>query len=178
MDGPQLWTLHTARRRWNRCCPLRRPPAAAPAPVDPLAAPPAADPLAALNAVDIPAPAFDAANQAISGDMPAPPAEVPHLVSPENLPPGYTMDPAAVPDQSANVTYLKELWHAIQTQDITGKDALLALTQRPLTTPAPENAQRPGVAPAPGAEVLPPLPPTRQLPPPLPDPALPPAPPA
>ena len=36
---------------------------------------------------------------------------------------------------SPNVTYLKEIWHAIQTQDITGKDALLALTQRPLTTP-------------------------------------------
>ena len=33
------------------------------------------------------------------------------------------------------MAYLKEIWHAIQTQDITGSDALLALTQRPLTTP-------------------------------------------
>ena len=85
--------------------------------------------------------------------MPALPAEVPHLVSPENLPPGATMDPGAVPTQSANVGYLKELWHAIQTQDITGKDALLALTQRPLSTPDPENLN--GGAPIQGAEVVP-----------------------
>ena len=45
------------------------------------------------------------------------------------------MDPAQLPTQSPNVTYLKELWHAIQTQEITGQGALLALTQRPLTTP-------------------------------------------
>ena len=45
-----------------------------PAPADPLAAPAPADPLAPLNAVDVPAPAFDAANQAISGEMPALPA--------------------------------------------------------------------------------------------------------
>ena len=100
----------------------------------------AADPLAPLNAVDIPAPAFDAANQAITGEMPAPPAEVPHLVSPENLPPGATMDPSAAARRRAPTSrYLKDLWHAIQTQDITGKDALLALTQRPLTTPEPEQ---------------------------------------
>ena len=108
---------------------------------------PAPDPLAPLNAVDIPAPAFDAANQAISGEIPRCPQRLPHLVSPENLPPGTTMDPPRCPTQSANVTYLKELWHAVQTQDITGKDALLALTQRPLTTPDPEHADGPGGAP-------------------------------
>ena len=67
--------------------------------------------------------------------VPVPPDGVPHLISPENLPPGTTVDPSELPAQSPNVTYLKEIWHAIQTQDITGKDALLALTQRPLTTP-------------------------------------------
>ena len=92
-----------------------------------------------LNSVDVPAPALDAANQAMTGEVPVPPAEIPHLASPENLPPGTTMDESTLPAQSPNVGYLKELWHAIQTQDITGKDALLALTQRPLTTPAPEN---------------------------------------
>ncbi len=152
--------------------PASRPAGRAPAP-DPLAAAPAPDPLAPLNAVDIPAPAFDAANQAISGEIPAPPAEVPHLVSPENLPPGATMDPNALPAQSDNVTYLKEIWHAIQTQDITGKGALLALTQRPLTTPAPENVNGPGGGLGPVAEVPPPLPADPALPPPLPaDPAL------
>ena len=67
------------------------------------------------------------------------------------------MDASALPAQGPNVTYLKELWHAIQTQDITGKDALLALTQRPLTTPAQENVNGPAAL-APGAEVPPPLP--------------------
>jgi hypothetical protein len=138
-DGPQQWALHMAPP------PLEPAPPVAPGPA-PLAAP-AADPLAMVNSVDIPAPAFDAANQAISGEMPAVPAEVPHLASPENLPTGTTMDAAELPTQSPNVGYLKELWHAIQTQDITGKDALLALTQRPLTTPAPANVNGPGPAP-------------------------------
>jgi hypothetical protein len=166
-DAPEAWALHGAPLPLDPVLPdptLPGPPPADPlaAPAaDPLAAPaaaPAADPLAPLNAVDVPAPAFDAANQAISGQMPTPPEGMQHLASPENLPTGTTMDEAALPSQSPNVTYLKELWHAIQTQDVTGKDALLALTQRPLTTPAPENVNGPGPAPAPGAEVPPPLP--------------------
>ena len=98
------------------------------------------------------------------------------MVSPENLPPGATMDPNALPAQSDNVTYLKEIWHAIQTQDITGKGALLALTQRPLTTPAPENVNGPGGGLGPVAEVPPPLPADPALPPLPADPALPPLP--
>ncbi|WP_123023478.1 transglycosylase family protein [Mycolicibacterium stellerae] len=152
-DGPQQWALQMAPP------PLEpAPPLPGPAPVDPLAAPaPAPDPMAMVNSVDIPAPALDAANQAMTGELPAPPAEVPHLASPENLPPGATMDESTLPAQSANVTYLKELWHAIQTQDITGKDALLALTQRPMTTPEPgsENLNAPGIAPAPVGDVAP-----------------------
>ncbi|RDH78922.1 transglycosylase [Mycolicibacterium moriokaense] len=161
-DPRPIWSLHTAP------APLEPAPAIPPAPAPPLAAPapaPAADPMGALNSVDIPQPVFDAANQATTGEIPAVPAEIPHLASPENLPTGTTMDASALPAQSPNVTYLKELWHAIQTQDITGKDALLALTQRPLTTPAPENVNGPGPAPLdPGAPVPPPA-----------DPVLPPA---
>ena len=166
-DGPQVWSLHMAPP------PLEPAPPAPPAPALPLAAP-APDPLAMVNSVDIPAPALDAANQAMTGEMPGPPAEIPHLASPENLPTGTTMDASTLPAQGPNVTYLKELWHAIQTQDITGKDALLALTQRPLSTPAPENLNGPSpaaIAPidagapvAPGAEVPPPLPPAPGLP--------------
>ena len=174
-DGPQQWALHMAP------LPLEpAPPAPAPAPVDPLAvAAPAPDPLAMVNSVDIPAPALDAANQAMTGELPATPAEIPHLASPENLPTGTTLDEATLPAQSANVTYLKELWHAIQTQDITGKDALLALTQRPMSTPEPgsENLNASGIAPGPVGDV-PPAALAAELPPaPLPgDPALPPAP--
>jgi hypothetical protein len=147
-DGPQEWALHMAP------VPLEPAPAIPPAPAPPLAAP-APDPLAAVNSVDIPAPALDAANQAMTGELPVAPAEVPHLASPDNLPTNTTMDESTLPAQSPNVTYLKELWHAIQTQDVTGKDALLALTQRPLTTPAPDNVNGPGPAPGPGAEVAP-----------------------
>jgi resuscitation-promoting factor RpfA len=148
-DGPQEWALHMAPM------PLEPAPAIppAPAPAEALAAP-APDPLALVNSVDVPAPALDVANQAMTGDLPAVPAEVPHLASPDNLPPGATMDQSQLPAQSGNVTYLKELWHAIQTQDITGKDALLALTQRPLSTPDPENLNG-GMGPGPGADVAP-----------------------
>ena len=160
-DGPQEWALHMAP------APLEPAPAVPPAPAPPLAAP-APDPMAMVNTVDIPQPAFDAANQVMTGDMPAMPAEVPHLASPDNLPTGTTMDSSTLPAQGPNVTYLKELWHAIQTQDITGKDALLALTQRPLTTPAPEDVNGAGLGPSLGA----PADPGAPVPPPA-DPALP-----
>jgi resuscitation-promoting factor RpfA len=155
-DGPQVWALHTAPLPLD---PMLPPPG--PAPVDPLAAAPAPAPdaLAPLNAVDIPAPAFDAANQVASGQIPD---GMQHLSSPENLPQGYTTDESELPAQSPNVTYLKDLWHAIQTQDISGKDALLALTQRPLTTPAQENVNGaglgPSLGPAPVADAAAPLP--------------------
>ncbi|MGE2837311.1 transglycosylase family protein, partial [Mycobacterium sp. SMC-4] len=150
VNQPQLWSLQSGD------VPLQPapgdpalpplPPAPAPAPV---AAPVDAPvPLAAPAAVDAPAP-------------PAAPEGVPHLASPDNLPPGTTVDPAQVPNESPNVTYLREIWHAIQTQEISGKDALLALTQRPLTTPdpggVPPNVPAPAVAPAPPAPA--PLPP-------------------
>ena len=160
-DSPQVWALHTAPVPLEPVPLEPAPQVPAPAPGDPLAAPLPGDPVAALNSVDVPAPALDAADQAVTGEMPVAPAEVPHLASPENLPAGVTMDESTLPTQSANRGYLKELWHAIQTQDITGKDALLALTQRPLSTPDPENLNggvAPGPAPDAGAEVPAPLP--------------------
>ena len=124
-------------------------PAAAPAvPAVPPPAPP-------------PGPAPEGTVQAAAGDPAAP---VPHLPSPENLPPGTTTIP--VPEESG-ASYLLDLWHAYQTQEISGRDALLLLTQRPMDADA---------APPPGmpANPTPPLPPA----PPLPDaaPAPPPAP--
>ncbi|HTM84785.1 MAG TPA: transglycosylase family protein [Mycobacterium sp.] len=139
VDQPQTWALHPG-------APLPLEPVLPPAPPAPepaAVAAPAPDPLAPLNGVEIPAPVFDAANQAITEGVPPVPAEgVPHLASPQNLPPGTTTSPAQTPGQSPNVTYLREIWHAIQTQDVSGKDALLALTQRPLTT-APPGGQAP-----------------------------------
>ena len=91
--------------------------------------------------------------------LPVPPDGIPHLASPDNLPPGTTVDPSKVPGSSGpNVTYLKEIWHAIQTQDITGKDALLALTQRPLTTPDTPGGPAPSLPVAPADPAAPPPP--------------------
>ncbi|MCG7593204.1 transglycosylase family protein [Mycobacterium sp. PSTR-4-N] len=180
-DQPQVWALHPGDlpQQPAPAAPLPAPapaPVAAPAPAPvaapapaPVAAPapapvaaPAPDPLAPLNAVAVPGPAYDIANQAISGDLPMPDG-MPHLASPQNLPPGTTADPNVVADPSPNVTYLKDIWHAIQTQEISGKDALLALTQRPLTSGPAALQPLPAGAPVPGAPV---------------DPAAPPAPPA
>ncbi|MCT7657585.1 transglycosylase family protein [Mycobacterium deserti] len=176
-EQPQLWALH-ADAPLQPAPPLPPVPPAPPAPPAPgVVAAPAPGPLAPINAVNIPQPAFDAANQAVSGELPLP-AEVPHLASPENLPEGTTIDRAQVAGESPNVSYLKEIWHAIQTQDITGKDALLALTQRPLSTPdvpggAAPNLPGAPVPPPPGAPVPPP--PGAPVPPPAPAVPLPPA---
>ncbi|MGV0793086.1 transglycosylase family protein [Mycolicibacterium sp. XJ1819] len=146
-EAPQLWSLDVG-------APLT------PAPLDPVLPPPPPAP------VDIPQPALDAANQAVSGELPvAPPEGVPHLIGPENLPPGTTMDRTQVGTDSPNVSYLKEIWHAIQTQEITGKDALLALTQRPLTTPDSPGGPPPNL---PGAAPVEPAPPAPPAPPVLP----------
>ena len=68
-DGPQQWALHSAPLPLEPAPPDRLP---GPAPADPLAAPrPQPIRWRASNAVDIPAPAFDAANQAMTGEMPA-----------------------------------------------------------------------------------------------------------
>ena len=171
VDQPQAWALHDG-------APLTPPPLdpvlpAPPAPPAPAAPPapgavaaPPADPLAPLNAVNTPGPVYDAANQAMTGQLPVPAEGIPHLASPENLPPGTTVDPVQLPTQSPNVTYLKELWHAIQTQEITGQGALLALTQRPLTTPDVPGGPPPNLpvdpaeaAPAPAPAPAPVLPP-------------------
>lgn len=57
---------------------------------------------------------------------------VPHLPSPDNLPPGTT----DAPTQTRNMGYLRDIWHAIQTQDVTMGDALLLLAQRPMSANA------------------------------------------
>jgi hypothetical protein len=159
--------------------PLLPPPPPAPLPPAPLAAP-APDPLAPVDPLPVPPEAFDAANQLASGEIPAVPAEVPHLPSPDNLPPGATIVPPPGGQNGGNQTYLRELWHAVQTQEISGGDMLLALAQRPLSTdappvssmPAPVPAGAPAPVPPPALDAqgvpLPPPPPGEPLPLPLP----------
>jgi len=120
---------------------------AAPAQADPVL--PVPPPPAPGDPVALPAP--DATIQAAAGDPAVPPEGVPHLSSPENLPPG-TSDTPVDAGPPRTLGYLRDLWHAVQTQEVSGSDALLLLTQRPLD---------PNAAPPPGmpANPTPPMPP-------------------
>ena len=62
------------------------------------------------------------------------------------------MDPAAAGDDSPNVSYLKNLWQAVQSHDISGKEALMmGLAQRGMDTPYPTQEPGPNVPVSPGA---------------------------
>ena len=118
---------------------------------DPTGPPPGPDPV-------VSAPAEPTAQAAMA--LAAPSEGVPHLSSPENLPPG-TSDTPTVPE-GARMAYLRDLWHAVQTQEISGAGALLLLTQRPMDANAapppavPAGPQGPvDTAPPPGDAPLP-----------------------
>ena len=72
-----------------------------------------------------------------------PPAEgVPHLPTPDNLPPGTTQ---AAPE-GPKMSYLRYLWQAVHTPGVTVGDALMLIAQRPMdatttpqATPAPAD---------------------------------------
>jgi hypothetical protein len=127
-----------------------------------LTAPAQAEPVFPMPPPPPPPPVQDGAVQAAAGDpaAPPPPESVPHLASPENLPPGTVDDP--VTPSRPRLTYLRELWHAMQTQEVSGSDALLLLTQRPLVA----NAAPPPGVPAGPQPPLPPAPPPLAPPPP------------
>lgn len=98
-----------------------------------------ADPVDPATPTVVPA---DTGTQTASADPgagpSAVPAAVPHLSSPENLPPGTTDTPP-----QGRLNYLRDLLHAIRTQDVSGSDALLLLAQRPLDA---NSAPPPGVS--------------------------------
>ncbi|MCF6389236.1 hypothetical protein L2K20_19855 [Mycobacterium sp. MBM] len=77
----------------------------------------------------------------------AAPEGVPHLPSPDALPPGSTMDPTVMAGaESPNVSYLRDLWHAVQNRELSGREALLlGISQRNLNTPIPAQAPGPNV---------------------------------
>src|SRR5882757_2368669 len=140
-----------------------------------------ADPL--LPAPPPPPPPVESTTVQAAGEAPAPapPDGVPHLASPDALPPGSTMEPQDT--DSPNVSYLKDLWQAVQNHEISGKEALvMGIAQRGMNTPIPDQAPGPNVpispvdpalappppAPAPGPDPAPallPPPPASPLPP-------------
>ena len=109
-----------------------------------------------------PPPLDDATIQVVAGDpAPPPPEPVQHLLSPENLPPGTTDVPV---EPQGGLSYLRDIWHAMQTQDVTFSEALFLLAQRPLN---PNAAPPPGLSahPQPLPEPLPAEPPPAEPPP-------------
>ena len=68
---------------------------------------------------------------------------VAHLPSPDNLPPGTTQ----TPPERRTLGYLRDIWQAVRTEDVTMGDALLLLAQRPMNSVEPATApqQRPTV---------------------------------
>ena len=116
-----------------------------------------ADPAVLPPPPPAPAPAPDATVQAAGTDPVTPPDGMPHLSSLQNLPPGTTTAPPD-DDQPRGLGYLRDLWNAVQTQNVSGRDALLLLAQRPLDAdavpppglPANPTPPQPGVpAPSP-----------------------------
>jgi hypothetical protein len=116
-----------------------------------------------------------------SDQLVAPPNGIPHLASPTAPPLGTTTDPTVMGDDSPNVSYLKDLWEAVQNHDISGKEALMmGLAQRGMNTPYPDQPPGPNVPTSPAAQsdpaALAPPPPARAFPWLPPPPANPPAP--
>ncbi|MGI9163760.1 MAG: hypothetical protein ACR2JI_12700 [Mycobacterium sp.] len=60
-----------------------------------------------------------------------PPDGVPHLPSPDSLPPGTTQ----IEPEHRNLSYLRDIWNAVRNQDVTMSQALLLIAQRPMDAP-------------------------------------------
>jgi hypothetical protein len=82
---------------------------------------------------DSPDPATQVVAESVPAVVAAPADGVPHLPSPDNLPPGTTVIPA----EGSNTSYLRYLWQAIRTPGITMSDALILIAQRPMDAPNP-----------------------------------------
>jgi hypothetical protein len=126
-------------------------PAPAPAPQDPAAPEPqiisiadttvGPDQVVTIDAVyAVPAAAAVPAVAAPDGTVVAAglPDGVPHLPSPDSPPPGTSTDPGQA--GNPNVSYMKDLWHALQNEEIDRNELLLALSQRSFTGQIPLDA--------------------------------------
>ena len=82
---------------------------------------PPADPV--VQAVAQPSPPPEAAPAAAPV---TPPDGIPHLPSPENLPPGTTQ----IEPEHPKLGYLRDIWNAVRGKDLSATDALLLFAQR------------------------------------------------
>ncbi len=123
--------------------PIPADPALPPIPADPALTPLTAaqtPSVAAATPVDDPSSASTGTAVAVA----APADGTAHLPSPENLPPGTSATPVGSPT-NANVSYLKDLWKAVQNKEIDRNELLLALAQRSFTAPIPDDTNLPAV---------------------------------
>ncbi len=86
-----------------------------------------------------------------------PPEGIPHLFTPDNLPPGATQ----VETRSTSTRdYLKDVWEAVRSGDVTTGEALLLIAQRPMDSKGalqnmtPQQSTLPGATPVPAAEAV------------------------
>lgn len=101
-------------------------------------------PAAGADPIDPAEPSSPAAVEAAPSPaaVEAAPAAVPHLPSPENLPPGTTQ---TAPERRT-LGYLRDIWNTVRTEDVTMSDMLLLIAQRPMNA-APPAAPSPVTAP-------------------------------
>ncbi len=101
-------------------------------------------PIAGAEPIDPAGPSSPAAVEAppSSASVEAAPAAVPHLPSPDNLPPGTTQ---TAPERRT-LGYLRDIWNSVRTEDVTMSDMLFLIAQRPMTA-APPAAPPPVTAP-------------------------------
>ena len=85
---------------------------------------------------------IDPADPSSPAAIEAAPAGMPHLPSPENLPPGTTQ---TAPERRT-LGYLRDIWNSVRTEDVTMSDMLFLIAQRPMTA-APPAAPSPVTAP-------------------------------
>ena len=101
--------------------------------------------LTLLSAPGAGADPIDPAGPSSPAAVEAAPAAMPHLPSPDNLPPGTTQ---TAPERRT-LGYLRDIWNTVRTEDVTMSDMLFLIAQRPMTA-APPAA--PSSVPAPVSE--------------------------
>jgi hypothetical protein len=98
--------------------------------------------LTLLTAPGVGADPIDPAEPSSPAAVEAAPAAMPHLPSPDNLPPGTTQ---TAPERRT-LGYLRDIWNSVRTEDVTMSDMLFLIAQRPMTA-APPAAPSPVTAP-------------------------------
>jgi hypothetical protein len=93
-------------------------------------------------AVEAPPPPAAVEVPSLPAPVEAAPAAMPHLPSPDNLPPGTTQ---TAPERRT-LGYLRDIWNSVRTEDVTMSDMLFLIAQRPMTA-APPAAPSPVTAP-------------------------------